>query len=94
MKLFTNLFLIIFISFAAYLLLNEQSVLSKRLRGKKEAEISSSTSKVKRQIPVRDPFLFEIQRQQINSETIYKFQSNKSNKSYELHESELDKLGM
>lgn len=90
MKLFTNLFLIFFISLAAYLLLNEKTGSRKRINIKKATKISNSASKKLKQVPKRDPYLFEIQRQRINSETIYKFQSNKNNESYNLHESDLD----
>ena len=93
MKFFTNLFLIFFISLAAYLLLNEKTGLKKRLSLKRASEVSGSPSKKLRQAPKRDPYLFEIQRQRINSETIYKFQSNKNNESYDLHESDLDRFG-
>lgn len=94
MKLFTNLFIVLFISVAAYLVLNEKAEPTKRIKTKRAVAISGSISKKIGQIPARDPFLFEIQRQRINSETIYKFQSNDTKESYELHESDLDRFGM
>lgn len=94
MKFFANVFVIFFISFATYLLLNEKGGFSKRPHVKRVAEITGSSSRMIGQKPSRDPFPFEIQRQRINSETVYKFQSNDSGESYELEESDLDKFGV
>lgn len=94
MKFFTNVFIVLFISLAAYLLLNEKGVITKKTPTKRVAEITGSNSKLIGQRPARDPFPFELQRQRINSETVYKFQSNDSGESYELEESDLDKFGV
>ena len=86
MKFFVNVGLIIFLTLAAYLLLNENN------RARKPVTISGSTSKL---IGIRtnhELMPFELQQMRINSETIYRFQSTKSGESYELHESDLDKF--
>ena len=94
MKFFTNLFLFLFITFAAYLLLNEKTVLTKRSQIKKISRISGSTSKIIGQRLTQDLSTFELQRQRINSEAVYKFQSLNSGESYELDDSDLDKFGV
>lgn len=92
MKVLTNVVVILFIVFAGYLLINERGVLRKS--PKRVAVISGSSSKLIGQKPSRDLMPIELQRQRINNETVYKFQSNDSNESYELEESDLDKFGV
>lgn len=94
MKFFTNIFLFFFITFAAYLLLNEKAGSVKGPQVKRVAEITGSSSKVIGQKNTNDPFPFELQRQRINNETIYRFESNDSAESYELEESDMDKFGV
>ena len=88
MKFFVNVSLIVFLTLAAYLLLNENN------RSRRPVTISGSTSKLIGIRPNHELMPFELQRARINSETIYRFQSNKSGESYELHESDLDKFEM
>ncbi len=77
--------------------MNEKTGQAKRIRAKRVVEISGLTPKktgrIPARVPERDLFLFEIQRQRINDETIYKFHSNDTNESFELGESDLDKRG-
>lgn len=92
MKVLVNIGLVLFIALAGYLLLNEKG--AHKSSPKRVAVITGSSSKLIGQRPSRDPFPFELQRQRINSETVYKFQSNDSGESYELEESDLDKFGV
>lgn len=92
MKALGNVGVILFLILAGYILLNEKSDLRKS--SKRVAVISGSSSKLIGQKASRDLMPFELQRQRINNETVYKFQSNDSNVSYELEESELDKFGV
>lgn len=91
MKILVNVGVFLFIALAGYLLINERGA---RKPVKSVAVITGSSSKLIGQRPSRDPFPFELQRQRINSETVYKFQSNDSGESYELEESDLDKFGV
>lgn len=92
MKFLTNLGVFLFLVLTAYLLLNERTG---HIRSpKRVAVISGSSSKLIGQMPSRDLRPFELQRQRMDSETIYKFQSNKTGVSYELEEKDLDKFGV
>lgn len=92
MKVLANVGVILFIVLAGYLLINEKGMLRKT--PKRVAVITGTSSKLIGQKPSRDLMPFEIQRQRITSETTYKFQSNDSGESYELHETDLDKFGV
>lgn len=91
LKFTANIFITFFLVLAGYILINERSVLESS--AKRQTIISGSSSKLIGQRPGRDLMPFEIQRQRIHNETIYKFQSSDSGESYELEESDLDKFG-
>jgi len=93
MKVLANVGVILFLVLAGYILMNEKSGLSKSPR-RASVIISGSSSKLIGQKPSRDLMTLELQRQRINNETVYKFQSNDSGEAYELEESDLDKFGV
>lgn len=93
MKFFANVFVFGFIVLAGYLLLHEKGA-SRPVTVKRVAEITGTTRKLIGQRPSRDLYPFELQRQRIESETTYKFQSNSSGESYELQDSDMEKFGV
>jgi hypothetical protein len=90
MKALANVGVTVFLILAGYILINEKGILRKS--PKRVAVISGSSSKLIGQKSSRDLMPFELQRQRINNETVYKFQSNNSGEFYELEESDLDKF--
>lgn len=92
MKVLANVSVFLFLIFAGYILINEKG--SFRKSPKRVAVISGSSSKLIGQKASHDLMPMDLQRQRINNETVYKFQSNDSGESYELEESDMDKFGV
>ncbi|MBY0413473.1 MAG: hypothetical protein K2Q18_04880 [Bdellovibrionales bacterium] len=97
-KIFILTFLVLFMCGAVYLLFNEGKSKSKHVRESRGyyAKFISEKPKsmIKRSSPTRELRPFELQRQRINSESIYHFEDTESKESYEMDETELEKFNL